>query len=377
MFWPGVALLIALIFSVVGVSIWPLRGLVVFGLRSPAGGPLTASEYVRLLGVGINVDWLTFRRVNEFYFMWRGEGINVPAVFRIAGFRNVRIRVSGDVVGNASLLREVREVVDDCLRAGLIPVLTYTADEVRVNPTDSEAQEHFIRWWATVAEALRDEPYTLSYDLMIESSHNIRDYPGILNKLYAGAIEAIRKVDKFRVIILTAPDSSSPFHLNELKLPEWGKYIIVEWHVYAGGPCPKKGVKEPYNKTLIREAIAAALNWSERTGVPTWVGAWRPNCYLKHGKQKLPDGAPEGILPEAEALNFTRFMAEELRRAGIPYDINADELFLNYETLNWYPSQERILEAALNPTGVSPANVMPSPTRLWEGQDCLTSRWSP
>ena len=309
--------------------------------------PITGCQYVKLLGVGINVDWLTFRKVHHYYFMWRGKGVNVAEVFRAKGFNNVRIRISGDVLSNKTIIKEIEEVVNDCLSAGLIPVITYTADEVRDDPESPWAQKHFIEWWVTVARALKDEPYTLSYDLIIESSHEIRNYPQILNKLYGETIKAIREIDKYRILILTSPNSSSPFNLNQLQIPRGDKYLIAEWHIYAGGPCPKKGGLQPYNKTLIVEAIKTAIGWSEKTGVPTWVGAWRPNCYPKHLIARWPDGAPKGTLTLNEALNFTKFMAGELRSNGISYDINADELFLNYSTLKWYSSQEQLLQAAL------------------------------
>ena len=309
--------------------------------------PITGSQYVKLLGTGINVNWLTFRKVHHYYFMWRGKGVNVAKVFRAKGFNNVRIRISGDVLSNKTIIKEIEEVVDDCLSAGLIPIITYTADEVRDNPTSPSAQKHFIEWWVTVARALKDEPYALSYDLVIESSHEVRNYPQILNELYSETIKAIREIDKYRILILTSPNSSSPFNLNQLQIPEEDKYLIAEWHIYAGGPCPKKGKLQPYNKTLIEDAIRTAIEWSEKTDVPIWVGAWRPNCYPKHIVTRWPDGAPKGILPLDEALNFTEFMSEELRKNGIPYDINADELFLNYSTLKWYSSQESILQAVL------------------------------
>ncbi len=309
--------------------------------------PITGPQYIKLLGVGINVNWLTFRRVSHYYFMWRNEGVNVAEVFKAKGFSNVRIRVSGDVLSNKTLIKEIKEVVDDCLKAGLIPIFTYTADDVRDNPTSPMARKHFIEWWITVANALKDEPYTLSYDLIIESSHEIRNYPQTLNELYSETIESIRRIDKYRILILTSPNSSSPFNLKQLQIPEGDKYLIAEWHIYAGGPCPKKESHQPYNKTLIVESIKTAIGWSGKTGVPTWVGAGRPNCYPKHLISRWPDGAPKGTLTLNEALNFTRFMAEELKKNGIPYDINADELFLNYSTPKWYSSQEQLLKAIL------------------------------
>jgi len=315
-------------------------------LFKPGGKPVTAREYVKLMGVGIDVDWLTFSRVRHYYFYWRSRGVNIPALFREKGFSNVRIRVGGDVTSNETLLKMLKEVVQDCLRAGVIPIITYTADDLRNNPTSLKAQEHFVRWWVTVAECFKGAPYALSYDLLIESSGKIKDYPNILNKVYNETIAAIRKIDRYRILIVTPAHVSSPFYLKYLKV-RWDPYMIAEWHIYAGGPTPlKRG--GPYNETFIREAVEAAVSWSREHGIPTWVGAWRPVRLPKHGiKQHYPDGAPKGIYPMSVDIKFAKVMVEALKSAGIPYDVNADALYFNIKDLKWYPSQEPLLKVIL------------------------------
>jgi len=301
---------------------------------------IPAVDYQRMLRVGINVDWMKYSWVNYYYFHWRSLGICVPCYFREAGFTNVRIRVSSDVTTNRTALVQLGVIVNDTLKAGLLPVVTYTARGLRDNPESIQVQKRFLNWWLTVAEYLRNYPYTLSYDLLIESSGKIKDHPEILNKIYHEVITEIRSIDPYRIIIVTPPGRSSPFRLDELNITN-DEYIMAEWHIYAGGP---KGCS--YNTTYIEESIQTALTWSRETGIPTWMGAWRPNDYPK------PSGKnPRPLCPLSLEENFTRTMVSYLTEANIPYDINSDTKFFNIENLTWYGSQEGILKIIINDKG--------------------------
>ena len=301
--------------------------------------PITAEEYQEMLGVGINVDWMAFAWVNHYYFYWHSKGVSIPQYFKEEGFSNVRIRVGEDVVANRTALRQLGEIVNDTLKAGLIPIITYTAPELRENPTSKSAQEHFVEWWKAVAEYFRDYPHTLSYDLLIESSGPIKNHPEVLNEVYRETIREIREIDPYRLVFVTPPYTSSPFHLDELNVTNDG-YILAEWHIYAGGP---RGCT--YNESYIEDAISSALSWSRKTGIPAWFGAWRPNSYpKKSGRDGVAPLCPMGL-----ELNFTKAMVSALARAGIPYDINADTRFFNIENLTWYEDQREILEIILRP----------------------------
>ena len=309
----------------------------------------TAAEYMARLRVGINVDWLKYPWVTRLYLEWRSRGVNIPALFREKGFDHVRIRVGMDVVGNETAVKLVKMVVSDCLEANITPIIVYTARELRENPLSPRAQRHFVEWWRMLAEALRGEPPRLAYELLIETSGGLRDKPGLVNRLYNEALAAIRSVDPHRVVIVTAPaNRSSPFSLPLLRLPH-DPWLAAEWHIYAGGPRP--GPHPVYNATLIREAAGFAANWSRETGIPVWMGAWRPNRYpraaMKHAP-RLPDGAPAGIFPVKEVVNFTRLMTGTLCRSGIPFAVNADTKFFDYQGLRWYPSQEPLLRIILS-----------------------------
>ncbi len=312
--------------------------------------PIPPPKYQKLLGVGIDVDWMTYKWVHDSYFYWKGRGVSIPALFKKRGFTNVRIRVNRDVTRDAAALRDLKEIVDDCLAAGINPVIAYTADDVRNNPLDPEAQAHFLKWWTTVAHAFRGYPYNLSYDLIIETSGEIKRHPQLLNKLYREALQEIRREDKYRIVILTPANTSSPFALKLLDPPK-DPYIMVEWHIYAGGPKPSPG--QIYDPDYILAAIRTAKAWSQQHGIPTWVGAWRPtrfNCKAAaRNCPKYPDGAPKGIYPLQKVLHFTYYMSRKLRENNIPYDVNADTLFFNYHTATWYNTYTPILNAILNP----------------------------
>ena len=79
---------------------------------------IPASDYQRMLGVGISVDWMKYPWVNYYYFHWRSLGICVPCYFREAGFTNARIRVSSDVTTNRTALVQLGVIVNDTLKAG-------------------------------------------------------------------------------------------------------------------------------------------------------------------------------------------------------------------------------------------------------------------
>ncbi len=290
-----------------------------------------AAKYVSLLGVGINVDWLAFKKVYEAYFFWRALGISVPKFFKEKGFDSVRIRTNLDVVAHPELIKRIKEVVEDSLKAGLVPVLAYSGKDVVRDPTSPKAREHFVRWWTEVAEALKDESHLLAYDLLIEPGKELGRHPAILNSLYATVIKIIRKIDPCRIVIVAPAKASSPFMLKYLNVTNDG-YVVAEWHIYAGGPC-KRG-RITFNSTLIREAVNVVTAWSNETGIPTWEGAWRPLC---------PDGRGKILGTPEDYRAFVWNICVALASHHIPFAINADSWFFNINTLEWRSDTAPIL----------------------------------
>ncbi len=120
--------------------------------------------------------------MHYYYFYWRSKGVNVPSLFKKRGFSNVRIRVNEDLVSNKTALLELDEVVRNCLKAGIIPIISYSVDQLRNNPTDPEAIQGFIEWWVVIAKYFRNTSYLLSYDLIIETSDSVGDQRTLLNQ---------------------------------------------------------------------------------------------------------------------------------------------------------------------------------------------------
>ncbi len=144
-------------------------------------------------------------------------------------------------------------------------------------------------------------------------------------------------MDPYRLIFVTPAHVSSPFYLQYLNVTSDG-YILAEWHIYAGGPKYCK-----YNMSLIERAVGAAVNWSRRTGIPTWVGAWRPYWVPKKEREKY-------VCSTQNTIAFSKAMVSALKGAGIPYDINADEWFFDIANLTWYSPGRDVLRVILHPS---------------------------
>ena len=72
---------------------------------------ISPSEYQKMLGVGIDVDWAVFNKISQYY------NNKVPQDFKKRGFSHIRIRVN-----EKTDLDFLEKVIDDSLEAGLIPI---------------------------------------------------------------------------------------------------------------------------------------------------------------------------------------------------------------------------------------------------------------
>ncbi len=326
-------------------------------LRMCNSTPISTWKYQRMLGVGIDVNWLSTKMGAEYFMKSYREGMNVPMLFKERGFNHVRIRVSGNTM-DAQKMTELKIAVNECLNADLIPVISYVASNFREHPDSKAAFNGVITWWTSVAKAFKGYPYTLSYDIIIETSGKIANskYNTTLNTLYQKVVSVIHAVDPHRIVFVTPNDVSNPYYLKYLKIPNPSTYVMVEWHFYAGGPSKRNPKKlwttgTAHEKSLVLDKINYAYNWSMKYRIPTWVGAWMATDYNKMNRhKKFPDGAPDGgeyTLSEEE--NFALFMAQSLKAKGIPYAINADNKYFNAKTNTWYKSVEKVLDIILNP----------------------------
>ncbi|HHJ52962.1 MAG TPA: hypothetical protein ENJ89_07185 [Caldithrix abyssi] len=322
-----------LLLAVAAVSVVACQ--TVLGRKNDAAEPIPPQQYVRLLGKGMNVDWAKTSRGISFYHK------QAVRDFKSRGLGHVRIRIKNDPDEN--FLVHLDRVVDDCLSAGLIPILAYQGKGFKDSP-DSTHLEQAVNWWRVVAQRYRHHSYLLSFDLLIEVSDALSEQTQVLNEFYRRAVTAIREVSPHRIIFISPSHRSNPYYLSELKIPDQHNgFLMAEWHFYASGPSrtnPEKlwttGTES--EKNLIRDKIEQAVAWQEETGILTWVGAWMPGNYNKGDDYSIE-----------EQIEFATFLTCQLDRNSIPFAINADTKFYNRETNTWVQEREPVLNAILHP----------------------------
>jgi len=319
-----IAGLLAIILSVLLFSVFS---------KTPPTQPLSPQQYQKMLGVGIDVDWLkTQKGMNQY-------SEQVVKDFKAKGFSHVRLRVKE--YDTKKILPQIKKVVNDCLKNDLIPVLAFQADDFKKNPSADE-EERFVQWWGEISQSLQGFPQELSFDLIIEVTDDLNKKPEILNTAYEKAVLEIRKTHPNRNIFISPVVRSAPENLHLLTIPSKANgHILAEFHFYASGPSktnPKKMwiTGTPEEKNIIHTKIHTALEWQNATKIPVWVGAWMPSNYNKENNYSLK-----------EQRIFARFVSDELKQANIPFAINSGHFFYDYEKNEWEKSLESILEEIL------------------------------
>ncbi len=325
------------------------------GISADAGQvdarPIASSTYQAMLHQGMDVDWAGTASGRQAAQRSHAAGVNVPRLFQLRGLSHVRIRVKEDVLTDQSLLSEIGNLLDDCLEADLIPIIAYQAEAFRDDPQNDVRLNAVVDWWGEVARRFRSYPYRLAYNVVIEATGELTKHNDRLNLLYRKVAQRIHEIDEKRIIIIAPNGVSNPYELDNLVVPEPSDYIMAEWHFYAAGP-QKDNPKKQWTtgteaeKELILDKIEFAANWSQRHGIPTWVGAWMANDYNAINRDNVRyDGAPGGgAYTVAEQKVFSRFMVKSLCARDIPFAVNSDTLYFNRDTNQWYDSVAEVLD---------------------------------
>lgn len=285
---------------------------------------ISPDEYQNMLGRGLDVDWWGRSETSKIGD-YSEAAVNA---FAQRGVQHIRIRLHHYDV-TAEDISRLKAQIMACRKAGMVPVVAFSAKPYKENPTEEE-HEKVVLWWTNMAQQLKDEAPDVSFDLIIEPSDLLKTNPDELNAVYNHCVSAIRKTNPKRIIFIAPRNLSQPEGLQDLTIPDDGNgFIMAEWHFYAAGPDknnPKKlwttGTDE--EKQLISSRIAIAKKWQQQTGIKTWVGAWMPGNYNKGDDYTVE-----------EQMVFARFMCSELEAAGIPFAINADKTFYDYAADRW------------------------------------------
>ena len=303
-----------------------------------AAPPLTAAHYAAQLGPGMDVDWArTERGIREFDPL-------VVRDFAALGIHHVRIRVAQNMT--EARLVHLRKLVEACEQYGVIPIIAFQADGFKADPLKNDAL--LLAWWTTVARYFGTEHPLLGFDLIYEPAEKLNHDQAALNRVYDRLIKTLHGIDPRRMLFVAPRLRSAPEALTELKLPPHSQnFVLAEWHIFGWGPQKSNG-KYPWTsgtaaeKAAIRARINAALRWQQKTGHVSWVGGWAVGESIKSA-------------PTASQLAFATFMACELKRAKIPYAINADAQFYDGEEGAWRPGPAPLLKTMIDP----PCEVKP------------------
>ena len=320
---------------------------------------LSTNEYQKMLKVGMDVDWCKTNPGRTAYQKAHSSGINVAKIFKDRGFSHVRIRLKDSVIDDPALLDELKIVVDDCIKADIIPIIAYQAYDFKVNPTSDVAIDGVVKWWERVANTFKNYPYIVSYNLVIETTEEVKKHNDRLNLLYKKTADALHKIDESRILIIAPNKISDPYELENLEVPTPSTYIMAEFHFYAAGPQKNNNRTDrkiwngatDADKKRVTNRVDTAYNWSKQHNIPVWVGAWMANDYNTLPATQsgtLSDGAPwGGNYNLQEQKEFANFMRESFENRGIPYAVNSDTKYFNSKTNTWYGSVSSVLDAIL------------------------------
>lgn len=207
----------------------------------------------------------------------------------------------------------VRWAVQQAHRYGLGIILDFHHYEEMM--TDPEAHaDRFVELWRQVAAYFANEPETVYFELLNEPCNALQ--PALLNRLHARAIEAIRRTNPTRTLILDSYFWAAAEYLSALEFPagthgDRDPHLVASFHMYQPILFTHQGAEwmEPWYQTVgivfpgppsrPKTPVRAAQN-------EPWVAEW----FERYGREPA-DRNPSGLT--AIDLEFGRvdaFQAE-------------------------------------------------------------------
>ena len=295
---------------------------------------ITPQDYQQMLKKGIDVDWWGRSEKNKY------GAYSETAVKRFAqqGIKHVRFRLHHYRFTDEDFKRLFSQI-NTCMQNDLIPIIAFSAKPYKENP-NAEEHEKVVKWWKIMAERCKYLSPKVSFDLIVEPSDKVKKDVAELNSLYEDCVATIRKTNPKRIIFIAPPKLSHPEGLKYLQVPsQSNSYLMAEWHFYAAGPSKTNNKKRwtsgtAEEKQQIKKSIKVAVDWQKKTGIYTWVGAWMPGDYNKGTNYSVK-----------EQIEFASFMTKQLDKYGIPFAINSDDKFFDYQAENWISQYKDLLDS--------------------------------
>ena len=307
--------------------------------------PVSAADYQSIIKEGFATNYFKTRLPTADKYRTK----NIQDIYD-KGFRNVRLRCRPELYEDqydtpefAGFLTKLTEVVDECIRVGVAPIISWEHHSAEANATEAD-RHNYIDWWTRVAGTLKDRNYHLSYNPFTElgidvckknCKESLRRNKTKYDDWTSRVIEAIRTTggqNAERIIILGSPDKTSLGleYIRQNATSYMDSYMMVEWHEYAAGPTanPDKprywsGMGSDAQKRLLVEGVERANNFTTDTGIPTYFGAW------------MPRDNKDGSVPEPDVINFARFFVDLLKSAQIPWSLNVIDNYYYTKGSKW------------------------------------------
>lgn len=205
-----------------------------------------------------------------------------------AGFDTVRIPVRWDLKTSkqppytidSAHMQRVIDVVGQAQNAGLGVVLDVHHYKAIAEDARSEA-DRYLAIWAQISQAFAAAPPTVYFELLNEpTTANM----GELNELYAQALRVIRRTNPTRAVMMGGNGWNAIDTLGTVRFPR-DPYLVATYHDYGPHPFTHQGASWEDNPPPLgrkwgsredikemRNTIAQARAFKERTGLPVFVG---------------------------------------------------------------------------------------------------------
>ena len=216
-----------------------------------------------------------------------------------ANFSTVRVpirwsnhaAVTADATLDDFFAKRVDNVVDALLAKGLNVIINvhHYSQLAGGNPGQNEfpvdpsvVDVRYINIWKQVAERYKNRSPKLIFELLNEPSGRLDG--DVWNKLLVQALEAVRRVNPVRAVLIGPSYWNNVRDLPKLKIPA-DKNIIVAFHTYDPLGFTHQGVRwitmalpvgtmccDTAQKNQIISTMDAAKKWSEANGYPLHLG---------------------------------------------------------------------------------------------------------
>jgi len=246
-----------------------------------------AFTQVRRLGRGVNIIgydpiWKDFEqgRFKEKHFKLIKEG----------GFQHVRINLHAfqhmegpDNKLPDSWFKTLDWAVDNALENGLVAILDlHNFTDMAKDPAGLKPK--FLSFWQQVAPHYQKAPNSVVFEILNEPNGQLT--PELWNQYLAEALAIIRETNPERTVIVGPGFWNSINRLDDLKLPEADRNLIVTVHYYLpmafthqGAPWSRESAKlsgitwgTDAEKQTVRDDFGRVQKWAEANRRPILLG---------------------------------------------------------------------------------------------------------